>query len=67
MKNFNGEIIIKPKNINKYTLEDIGNSIYMQLVNNQNYIDGGIRLNVNTDCVHILINECTGDIPDIVF
>lgn len=67
MENFNGEIIIKPKNIDKYTLEDIGNSIHMQLIGNQDYINNNIKVNINTDCVLIQIDECVNEIPYISF
>lgn len=67
MKNFSGEIIIKPKCTDKHTLEKIGNSIHMQLVGNQDYRDSNIGINIDEDCVFIWIDKCNGEIPDIVF
>lgn len=67
MKNFSGEIIIRPKNIDKHTLEEIGNSIHMQLVGNQDYIDNNIGINIDNNEVFIWIDKCNGEIPDIVF
>lgn len=34
MKKFKGEIIIKPLNLDKHTIEEIGNSIHEQLRGN---------------------------------
>ena len=45
MKNFKGEIIIRPKEVDRHTIENIGNSIHQQLVGNQDYIDSRIVLN----------------------
>ena len=67
MENFKGEIIIRPKEVNKHTIEDIGNSIHQQLVGNQDYIDSNIGINLQTDSVLIWFDDYKGDIPDIVF
>lgn len=66
MNNFIGEIIIRPKEVNKHTIEDIGNSIHQQLVGNQDYIDSNIRIGLETDHVLIWIDKCEGEIPDIL-
>lgn len=67
MENFKGEIIIRPKEIDKYTIEEIGNSIHQQLVGNQDYIDSNIGISLETDEVLIWFDDCKGEIPDIVF
>lgn len=67
MKNFKGEIIIRPKGIGKHTIEEIGTSIHQQLVGNQDYIDSNIGMNLGTDEVLIWFDDCKGEIPDIVF
>lgn len=42
MKNFKGEIIIRPRETNKHTIEKICDSIHQQLAGNQDYIDYNI-------------------------
>lgn len=66
MKNFEGEIIIRPKEVHKHTIEEIGNSIHQQLVGNQDYIDSNIGVSLETDEVLIWFDNCKGEIPDIV-
>ena len=66
MENFKGEIIIKPKELDKHTIENIGSSIHHQLVGNQDYIDSNIGISLETDKVVIWIDDCKGEIPDIV-
>ena len=67
MQNFKGEIIIRPKEAGKHTIEEIGNSIHQQLVGNQDYIDSNIGISLETDEVLIWFDDCKGEIPDIVF
>lgn len=67
MKNFKGEIIIKPANVDKHTIEEIGNSIHQQLVGNQDYIDSNIGISLETDKVLIWFDDCKEEIPDIIF
>ena len=67
MKNFKGEIIIRPKEVGKHTIEEIGNSIHQQLVGNQDYIDSNIGISLETDEVLIWFDDCKGEIQDIVF
>lgn len=67
VKNFNGEIIIKPREVDKHTIESIGNSIHQQLVGNQDYIDSNIGISLGTDSVLIWFDNCKEEIPDIVF
>ena len=67
MENFKGEIIIRPKEVNKHTIENIGNSIHHQLAGNQYYIDSNIGISLETDEVLIWFDDCKGEIPDIVF
>lgn len=67
MKKFKGEIVIKPKEVHKGTIEEIGNSIHQQLVGNQDYIDSNIGISLETDEVLIWFDDCKGEIPDIVF
>ena len=67
MNNFKGEIIIKPKEIDKHTIEDIGTSIHQQLVGNKDYINNNIGISLETDHVLIWFDDCEGEIPDIVF
>lgn len=67
MKNFRGEIIIRPRQVDKHTIEEIGNSIHQQLVGNQDYIDSNIGISLETGQVVIWIDDCEGEIPDIVF
>lgn len=66
MKNFKGEIIIKPTKNDNDTLVEIGNSIHRQLVGNQDYINSNIGIGLMPDCVVIWFDDCKGDIPDIV-
>lgn len=42
MENFKVEIIIRLREINKHTIEKIGDSIHQQLAGNQDYIDSNI-------------------------
>lgn len=67
MKNFKGEIIIRPKEVDKHTIEEIGNSIHQQLAGNRDYIDSNIGISLGTDHVLIWFDDCEGEIPDIVF
>lgn len=67
MKNFEGEIIIKPKTVDKHTIEEIGNSIHQQLVGNKDYINSNIGISLETDEVLIWFDKCEEEIPDIVF
>ena len=67
MKNFKGEIIIRPKKIDKHMIEEIGTAIHQQLVGNQDYIDSNIGISLETDEVLIWFDDCKGEIPDIVF
>ena len=67
VKNFNGEIIIRPREVDKHTIESIGNSIHQQLVGNQDYIDSNIGISLGTDSVLIWFDNCKEEIPDIVF
>lgn len=67
MKNFKGEIIIRPKEIYKHTIEEIGTSIHQQLVGNQDYIDSNIGISLETDKVLIWFDDCKEEIPDIIF
>lgn len=66
MKNFKGKIIIRPKEVDKHTIEEIGNSIHQQLVGNQDYIDNNIGINLETNKVLIWFDDCKEEIPDIV-
>ena len=67
VKNFNGEIVIRPRKADKHTIENIGNSIHQQLVGNQDYIDSNIGISLETDSVLIWFDNCKEEIPDIVF
>lgn len=67
MNNFKGEIIIRPKEVHKHTIEDIGTSIHQQLVGNKDYINNNIGISLKTDEVLIWFDNCEGEIPDIVF
>ncbi len=67
MNNFKGEIIIKPKQVDKHTIEDIGNSIHQQLVGNKDCINSNIGISLETDHVLIWFDDCEEEIPDIVF
>lgn len=66
MKNFKGEIVIKPTKNDNDTLVEIGNSIHRQLVGNQDYINSNIGIGLMPDCVVIWFDDCKGYIPDIV-
>lgn len=67
MKNFKGEIVIRPKNPTAETLLDVGNSIHQQLVGNQDYIDSNIGVHVGEDSVLVWFDDCEGEIPEIKF
>lgn len=67
MKNFKGEIVIKPIKNDDGTLAEIGNSIHQQLVGNQDYIHSNIVLCSESDCIRIFIDDCKGEVPNIVF
>lgn len=67
MKNFKGEIIIKPDNTGTTTLWDIGERIHNQLVGNPDYVNSNIGVNVNDERILIWFDDCEGEIPDIVF
>ena len=67
IKNFKGEIIIRPMENNTDTLVEIGNSIHRQLYGNQDYIESNIVINLLSDGVMIRFYDCEGEIPDIVF
>lgn len=66
MKNFKGEITIKPIKNDDDTLVEIGNSIHRQLVGNQDYINSNIVLSLRSDSIQIFIDDCKGEVPDIV-
>ena len=51
MKNFKGDIIIIPKEVNKGMIKEIGNYIHQQLVGNQDYIDSNIGISLKPDSV----------------
>lgn len=67
MENFKGEIIIRPKNIGKHTIEEIGAVIHNQLVGNKDYINSNIGISLEENEVLIWFDDCEGEIPDIVF
>lgn len=67
MDNFKGEIIIKPKEIDKHTIETIGNNIHHQLVGNEDYINSNIGISLEEDSVLIWFDNCKNPIPDIIF
>lgn len=67
MKDFKGEIIIRPKEIHKHTIEEIGNTIHQQLVGNKDYINSNIGISLETDEVLVWFDDCEGEIPDIIF
>lgn len=66
MKNFEGEIIIRPKHIDKHTIEEIGTVIHQQLVGNKDYFDSNIGISLETDHVLIWFDNCKDEIPDII-
>lgn len=67
MKNFKGEIIIRPKEVDKHTIEEIGTVIHQQLVGNKDYIESNIGISLETDKVLIWFDDCEEEIPNIVF
>ena len=67
MKNFKGEIIIRPKEVGKHTIEEIGAVVHHQLVGNKDYIDSNIGISLETDHVLIWFDDCKEEIPDITF
>lgn len=67
MKNFNGEIVIKPKNPTEETLMEIGEYIHQQLVGNMDYVNCNIGVHIGDDSVLVWIDECEGEIPEIKF
>lgn len=67
MKNFKGEIIIKPIKTDNDTLVNIGNSIHRQLAGNQDYINSNIGVSLISNGVLIWFDDCEGEIPNIVF
>ena len=67
VKNFKGDIIIIPKEVNKGMIKEIGNYIHQQLVGNQDYIDSNIGISLKPDAVLIWFDNCKGEIPDIIF
>ena len=67
MNNFKGEIIIRPKEVDKHTIEEIGTSIHQQLVGNKDYINSNIGISLEDDQVLIWFDDCEDEIPDIVF
>lgn len=67
MKNFRGEIVIKPENPTEETLLTIGNSIHQQLVGNQDYILSNIGISIDEGSVLIWFDDCEGEIPEIKF
>ena len=66
MENFKGEIIIKPKNIDKHTIEEIGTIAHLQLVGNKDYINSNIGISLEEDYVRIWFDDCEGEVPDII-
>ncbi len=67
MKNFKGEIIIRPTKTDNDTLVNIGNSIHRQLAGNWDYINSNIGVSLISDGVLIWFDDCEGEIPNIVF
>lgn len=67
MKNFNGEIIFKPKNADKHTLLDIGTIIHNQLRGNDDYVNNNIGIHIGDDSVMVWFDDCKGEIPSITF
>ena len=67
MKNFKGEIIIKPDNPTEESLLAIGNSIHQQLIGNQDYIYSNIGVYLGDDSVLVWFDDCEGEIPEIKF
>lgn len=67
MKNFKGEIIIKPKNSDPDTLLDIGLAIHEQLIGNEDYVLNNLGINIMEDSVVVWFDECEGEIPKIEF
>lgn len=67
MKNFKGEIIIRPTKTDNDTLVNIGNSIHRQLAGNRDYINSNIGVSLISDGVLIWFDDCEGEIPNIVF
>ena len=66
MKNFKGEITIRPSENDNDTIVKIGNSIHQQLAGNQDYIDSNIGISLTSNEVIIWFDDCKGEIPDIV-
>ena len=67
MKNFKGEIFIKPVNPTEETLLEIGEHIHQQLVGNVDYVNCNIGVHVWDDSVQVWIDDCEGEIPEIKF
>ena len=67
MKNFKGTIIIIPRDSDEKTIKEIGNHIHNQLIGNEDYINSNIGINLDEDQVLLWIDDCKGDIPDIIF
>lgn len=67
MRNFNGEIVIKPKYPTEETLMEIGEHIHQQLVGNMDYVNCNIGISVGKVAVLVWIDECEGEIPEIKF
>ena len=67
VKGFKGKIIIRPKEVDEHTIEEIGTVIHHQLVGNKDYIESNIGISLETDHVLIWFDDCEGEIPDITF
>ena len=67
MKNFTGEIIIRPKNIDKHTIEAIGMNLHQQLVGNKDYINSNIGINLSEKEILVWFDNCEEEIPNIIF
>lgn len=65
MKNFKGEIIIRPSRMGENATEEIGEFIHNQLIGNMDYVMSRIGIKVSADEVFIWIDDCEGDVPDI--
>lgn len=64
MKNFTGEIVIRPKDETK--VKEIGECIHRQLIDNSDYINNNIGINIDNGEVFIWIDDCENQIPDIL-
>lgn len=67
MKNFKGEIVIKPKYPTEETLLEIGEHIHQQLVGNADYVNCNIGVSIGKVAVLVWFDDCEGEIPEIKF